>query len=110
MLVLFVMSAYRMSSHAFSIRDTNGSPGNTHARSFSLTYHRADVSDPLNTVGNAVTAAPVTINLVEGRISLPLRLRERTIQFDIAGRLQDDQPRPDKGFQASVEAAFTVNL
>ena len=82
----------------------------THARSFSLTYHRANVSDPLNTAGNAVTAAPVAINLVEGRIGLPLRLRERTIQFDIAGRLQDDQPRPDKGFQASIEAALTVNL
>jgi hypothetical protein len=51
----------------------------THARSYSLTYHRASVSDPLNLAGNAVTLAPVTINLVEGRIGLPLRLRERTI-------------------------------
>ncbi len=80
------------------------------ARSFTLTYHRANLSDPLNTAGNVVTAAPVAINHVEGRMSLPFRLRERTIQFDIAGRLQDDQPRPDKGFQASIEAALTVNL
>ena len=81
-----------------------------HARSFSLTYHRADVSDPLNTVGNAVTTAPVTINFLEGRMDLPLRVNDRALQLSLVGRVQDGQPRPDRGFKASIEAALTVNL
>ncbi len=80
------------------------------SRSFTLAYHHTNISDPLNAWGNVVTAAPVTINLAEGRFSQPLRLFERSILFDIAARLQDDQPRPDKGFQASVEVALTVSL
>ena len=78
--------------------------------SFSLTYHHANVSDPLNTAGNPVTTAPVTINLVEGRMSLPFKIGDRALQFDLVGRLQDDQPRPDKGFKASIEVALTLNL
>jgi hypothetical protein len=80
------------------------------ARSFTLTYHHADVSDPLNTAGNVVTTAPVTINLVQGRISLPLELGGQALRLDIEGRYQDDRPRPDKGSQASIEIALTAGL
>lgn len=81
-----------------------------HTRSFSLTYHRANISDPLNTSGNVVTISPVTINLLEARADIPFHIRDRTLQLSLVGRLQDDQPRPDKGFLATVEAALTVNL
>ena len=81
-----------------------------HARAFTLTYHRALVSDPLNTGRNVVTTAPATINILEGRMSLPLKLSASGMHLDLVGRLQDDQPRPDKGFEVSVEAALTINL
>jgi len=77
---------------------------------YSLTYHRAEVSSPHNGVSNVVTTAPVRFNMVEGRANLPLLVRGQTVQLDLAGRLQDDQPRPDKGFKASLEASLTVNM
>ncbi len=81
-----------------------------HARSFTLTYHHANITDPLNMGGNVVTTAPVTINLVEGRVNLPLRTRDRTVQLDLVGRLQDDQPRPARGYLAAIEASLTVGF
>jgi hypothetical protein len=80
------------------------------ARSFTLTYHRAEISDPLNTLGNVVTTSPVTINMVQARVSLPFKMRSRTYRFEIEGRLQDDRPRPDKGHLAMIEAALTIDL
>ncbi|MEI9997279.1 MAG: capsule assembly Wzi family protein [Rhizomicrobium sp.] len=74
--------------------------------SYQLTFHHAAVSDPDNTLGNAVTAAPVHINMGEARVAFPLR----GMRIELAGRLQDDQPRPDRGFQASIEAALTFTL
>jgi hypothetical protein len=55
---------------------------------------------------NVVTTAPVKINLGEARIKMPLSWAT----IELAGRLQDDQPRPDHGFEASVEAALTFAL
>jgi len=80
------------------------------SRTLTLTYHRARASDPLNTVGNAVTTAPVTFNVMQARLSIPLEFSERKLRFDIEGRLQDDQPRPDKGHLATVEAALKFGL
>jgi hypothetical protein len=80
---------------------------------FSLTYHNAKISDPLNNPGyglpgrpNIVTAAPVTINVVEARASFPFG----RLALEVAGRLQDDQPRPDHGFMGAVEAALRIGL
>jgi len=78
-----------------------------HNWTYTLTYHHAAISTPQNTFwGNIVTTAPVTINLGEARVKMPLKWAT----VEIAGRLQDDQPRPHKGFEASVEAALTFNL
>jgi hypothetical protein len=75
-------------------------------RFYELSLHHAAISNPLNHNGNVVTAAPVHLNMGEARVSLPWR----QFKLDIAGRLQDDQPRPSSGFAASIEAALRVNL
>ena len=80
------------------------------AHSFTLTYHHGDVSNSLNGSGNVVTMSPVVINQVQGRIGLPLRLNDRLIRLDLEGRLQDDQPRPDRGSLATVEARVSLAL
>ncbi len=73
---------------------------------YTLSFHHAWISTPQNTTGNVVTTAPVAINLGETRVKFPLSWAS----FEIAGRLQDDQPRPKKGFEASIETAITINL
>lgn len=77
---------------------------------YRLTYDHAEISTLQNTAGNVVTTAPVLVNIVQGRVSLPFQLGGRSVRFDVEGRLQDDQPRPDKGFLASIEAALRVDL
>ncbi len=79
-------------------------------RTYTLTYHRVRISDPLNNRPNVVTTAPVSFNALQGRVSFPLELSERKVHFDIEGRVQDDQPRPDKGRLATVEAALRFSL
>ncbi|MBU6445643.1 MAG: hypothetical protein KGR48_17210, partial [Alphaproteobacteria bacterium] len=79
---------------------------NSHGWTYTFTYHRAWVSTPQNPYLNVVTTAPVTINLGEARVSIP----HPWGTIDIAGRLQDDQPRPHRGFEASIETAVTINL
>ncbi len=79
-------------------------------RSLTLTFHRADISDPLNRGGNVVSASPVSLNLVEVRSSIPVPLSTRLIRFDIAGRWQDDQPRPDRGMKISLEIAVFLGF
>lgn len=74
--------------------------------SYRLSYYRAQVSDPLNPNLNVVTTAPVTINVGEARWVVPFR----NVRFELAGRLQDDQPRPHQGFQAAAELAITYNF
>jgi hypothetical protein len=32
------------------------------------------------------------------------------MKLDVAARLQDDQPRPDKGFTGAFEAGLTVDF
>ncbi len=77
------------------------------AWAYEVTFHRAHISDPLAPpASNVVTTAPVTVNIGEARVSFPLR----GMQIELAGRVQDDQPRPYHGFQASIEAAITYAL
>lgn len=77
---------------------------------YTLTYHRVRLSDPLNPLGNVKTTAPVSYNVGQARISFPLMLSDRETHLDMEVRLQDDQPRPDKGFLVAIEAALRVNL
>jgi len=80
---------------------------NRHGWTYTLSYHHARISTPQTAPGaNIVTTSPVTVNLGEARVSIPRRWGT----IDIAGRLQDDQPRPNRGFEASIETALTINL
>ena len=77
--------------------------------SYELTYHHAAVSNPNNMalpVPNIVTTAPVHINLAEARVKIPWR----SLEIDLAARVQDDQPRPDHGFTGAAELALTYNF
>jgi hypothetical protein len=75
-------------------------------RFYQISLNHADISDSQNPAGNVVTSAPVSINLGEARFTLPLPW----FKLDLAFRLQDDQPRPDRGFAASVESALHFAL
>ena len=68
-------------------------------RFYQLSLHHADISDPHNPHGNILTTAPMALNLAEAKLSMPLP----GVSVDLAGRLQDDQPRPKRGFAAGVE-------
>ena len=80
-------------------------------RFYELSFHHAQISDPLISLGgpsgiNAVTTSPVVVNMGEARITLPFR----RVKLDLAARLQDDQPRPNKGFAASAEIGLRIGL
>jgi len=55
---------------------------------------------------NIVTTAPVTINTGELRLTIPLR----DFKIDLSGRIQDDQPRPDRGWLVAVETRLRMAL
>jgi hypothetical protein len=76
---------------------------------YRLSFHSANVSHPLiasvvPTFYNAVTTTPVHINMVEARLTLPFK----AMDFELAVRAQDDQPRPDSGATAAVELAIRI--
>jgi hypothetical protein len=75
-------------------------------RFYELSFHNAHVSNPANLSGNVVTAAPVRVNMGEARVSLPWN----GMRLDFAMRLQDDQPRPRSGFEASFETVLRAPL
>jgi hypothetical protein len=52
----------------------------------------------------------VLLNMAQARVSLPFTLNNRTFKLDIAGRVQDDQPRPRSGFDAAIEVALRAPL
>jgi hypothetical protein len=86
------------------------------ARSLTLSYHRAQISTPALAarVGtqwvNTVSSAPVTIDILETRLSLPFEWNRIDAQFDLTARLQDDQPRPRKGATAAFELSLGMWL
>lgn len=73
---------------------------------YTLTYDRAQIGSLQAPTSNIVTTSPVTLDSVEARISFPLN-RSR---IDLAARLQDNQPRPDHGYLAAIEAALHIAL
>jgi len=78
-----------------------------HGIAYTLTYDRAQIGSPDAPTANTVTTSPVAIDIVEGRMSFGLAKFSR---IDLAARLQDDQPRPDRGFLAAIEAALRVAI
>jgi hypothetical protein len=75
-------------------------------RFYELSLHNAHISNPNNPVGNFLTTAPVRINMAEARVSMPWN----GVKLDLALRLQDDQPRPQRGFDAGFEIALRAPL
>jgi len=86
------------------------------ARTYSVTYHHAQISDLALSNGqsttwiNVVTSLPVTINEVQARISLPLEVSDTHLRLQLEGRLADDQPRPNHGRLATAELALTFGI
>ena len=56
--------------------------------------------------GNRVTTAPVNIDIGEARVKYPLK----NLSVELAVRLQDDQPRPDKGFVGGRRMSINYRL
>lgn len=90
-------------SRLFSLQ---GSWTDQGGRFYQLSYHRAHVNHPGNALPNVVSALPVRVNLGEARVTLPLS----GLKLDLAGRLQDEQPRPRRGAAVSVQAALRLDL
>jgi hypothetical protein len=83
-----------------------GSWSDSGGRFYELSLHHANVSNSHSLGANILTPTPVTIDLAEARVSLPLRW----MKLDLAGRLQDDQLPPRHGFAASFEAGLRIGL
>ncbi len=74
---------------------------------YTLSYHRAWVSTPQNLRAECRDHGAGEDQSRRGAgIKMPLHWAT----IELAGRLQDDQPRPDRGFEASFEAALTWNM
>jgi hypothetical protein len=99
---------YRGRTLGFSLDDDatllslQGNWSDADGRFYELSLHHATIGSSQAPGANIVTAAPVLFNLAEARVSLPWQ----SIRLDLAGRMQDDQPRPHNGFAAAVEVAM----
>lgn len=109
---------YRGRSLGFSLDSDSrllslqGSWTDSGGRFYEASFHHAVISNPkigsdLARFYNVVTTAPVIANIAEVRTSLPV---PGSMKLDLAARIQDDQPRPDKGFSASFEVALRMLL
>jgi hypothetical protein len=83
-----------------------GNWSDTDGRFYELSLHHATIGSSHAPASNIVTAAPVLLNMAEARISLPWQ----SLKLDLAGRIQDDQPRPHSGFATAVEVALRAPL
>lgn len=79
-------------------------------RFYQLSLHHAVIGNSRSVGANIVSPIPVLLNLAEARVSLPLEWTGNRMRLDLAGRLQDDQPRPSRGFAAGIEVALRMNL
>ena len=75
-------------------------------RFYELSLHHASIGSSHSPGRNIVSTTPVRMNAAEARISLPWR----GVKLELAGRLQDDQPRPGRGFAAAIEVALRAPL
>jgi len=79
-------------------------------RFYELALHHAAIGDAHSAGANGVSPLPVKLNLAEARIRLPVDLGGQGFMLDLAGRVQDDQPRPSHGFAAAIEAGIRMGL
>ncbi|HWA70604.1 MAG TPA: capsule assembly Wzi family protein [Rhizomicrobium sp.] len=77
---------------------------------YELSLHHATIGDARSIGANAVSPLPVKLNLAEARIRLPFDLGRQGFTLDLAGRVQDDQPRPSRGFAVAIEAGIRIGL
>lgn len=75
-------------------------------RFFQLSVHQARIGSSRSLGANILSPTPVLVNLAEARVTLPWN----GLKLDLAGRVQDDQPRPSRGFAAGIEVALRMNL
>lgn len=80
-------------------------------RFYQLSLHHAAIGNARSAGVNIVSPVPVKLNMAEARVRLPVHLgHSQGVTLDLAGRLQDDQPRPHDGFAAAIEAAIRIGL
>jgi len=107
---------YRGRTLGFSLDDDStlaslqGSWSDADGRFYELSVHHATIGNSHSVGANIVSALPVTVNVGEARVSLPVTLGEHSFKLDLDGRLQDDQPRPHQGFAAAIEVALRAPL
>jgi hypothetical protein len=103
---------YRGRTLGFSLDDDStllslqGSWTDSAGRFYELSFHHANIGNRSSMGSNIVSPVPVLLNLGEARVSLPWQ----GWKIDVAGRVQDDQPRPHKGFAAAAEIALRAPL
>lgn len=73
---------------------------------YTLSLDHAQISDRENIHPNIVTTTPVLVNLVEAKVTVPLR----SATMGLAARLQDNQPGPKHGFAAAGELSMKMGL
>lgn len=108
---------YRGRTLGFSLDDDStllslqGSWTDPGGRFYEISLHHATVANSQTPGGyNILTTAPVLLNMGAARISLPFAVSGRHFKLDLEGRVQDDRPRPDHGFDAAVEVALRIGL
>lgn len=107
---------YRGRTLGFSLDDDStlaslqGSWTDNAGRFYEITLHHATIGSAHSIGSNILSPTPVTLNMADARVSLPLDFGGTAMHLDLAGRLQDDQPRPHQGFVAAIEAAIRVGL
>jgi hypothetical protein len=82
----------------------------TGGRFYELSLHHATISDAHSAGANIVSPFPVKLNMAQARVSLPLNMGGQGWTLDLAGRVQDDQPRPSRGFAAAIEVGLGIGL
>jgi hypothetical protein len=103
---------YRGRTLGFSLDDDStllslqGAWSDADGRFYELSLHHATIGNSHLPQNNIVSPVPVTIDMGELRLGIPFR----QIRIDLAGRLQDDQPRPAHGFTASAEVSLHLEL
>ena len=104
---------YRGRTLGFSLDDDStllslqGSWTDAGGRFYELSLHHATIGTSHTPGGyNIVSTLPVLLNLAEARVGLPWN----GFRVDLAGRVQDDQPRPRSGVAAAVELALRKEL